>query len=201
MVQEQIEHRGIRDTGVLKAMLKIPRHYFVPPPYEERAYNDAPLPIGGNQTISQPYIVAYMSQALELRKGQKVLEVGTGSGYQTAVLSELGGHVCTMEFLPELSEQAKMLLREMGYASIRFHVGNGWKGWPEEAPFDRILVTAAAEKISPALVDQLKERGRMVVPVGRDFQQLVIGVKEHGVLQETETIAVRFVPLVKAEKS
>src|SRR5438552_7388534 len=166
MVEEQLAHRGITDERVLAAMRRVPRHLFVEEPLRDRAHGDHPLPIGEEQTISQPYIVGLMSQLLELRGPEKILEVGTGSGYQTAVLAELARRVCTIERLPRLAERARALLEQLGYDNVWVRVGSGTLGWPDEAPFDRILVTAGGPSIPPPLFQPLGEGGRMVVPVG-----------------------------------
>lgn len=198
MVDEQIAARGVRDARVLAAMAKVPRHRFVPPAWRGQAYADHPLPIGQGQTISQPFIVAYMTELLALKGGEKVLEVGTGSGYQAAVLAELAGRVCSIEIIPELSETAGRALAELGYGNVSLRVGDGWRGWPEEAPFDAIIVTAAPEVVPPDLVAQLRPGGRMVLPVGpRAWQDLVLVTKApDGTVAATRLEPVRFVPLV-----
>jgi len=197
MVAAQIEARGISDAAVLAAMRKVPRHRFVPPSLVDDAYMDSPLPIGLQQTISQPYIVAYMSEALRVGRQHKVLEIGTGSGYQAAVLGELAGAVYTIEIVPELGERARVLLEELGYANVHVRVGDGYLGWPEQAPFDRIIVTAAPDHVPPPLVDQLAIGGHLVIPVGRWEQEMTIVTKtDRGVVTRT-TIPVRFVPLTR----
>lgn len=198
MVDEQIAARGVRDPRVLAAMAKVPRHLFVPPAWRGQAYADHPLPIGQGQTISQPFIVAHMTALLALKGGEKVLEVGTGSGYQAAVLAELAGRVCSIEIIPELSAGADKALAELGYANVSLKVGDGWRGWPEEAPFDAIMVTAAPEVTPPELVAQLKPGGRMVLPVGpRAWQELVLITKSaDSAVTATRLEPVRFVPLV-----
>ena len=196
MVEYQIRRRGVRDKKVLKAMLKVPRHLFVPEQMKELAYGDEPLPIGESQTISQPYIVAYMTEALKLRGREKVLEIGTGSGYQTAVLAEIVREVYTVELIPELSRRAQEVLQKLGYQNIHFRVGDGTRGWPEEAPFEAILVTAAPPAVPPALVEQLTIGGRMVIPVGTDFQELVLVTRKEQGWEEQRLIGVRFVPLI-----
>ena len=196
MVAEQIETRGIEDTAVLDVMRRVPRQLFVPAEHRDQAYFDGPLPIGHEQTISQPYIVAYMTEKLDIRKEDRVLEIGTGSGYQTAVLANLAAQVYTVEFNKTLAEEARLRLGAMGYTNIRFRTGNGWRGWPEEAPFDKIMVTAAPGKVPEALLAQLKEGGKIVIPVGSETQELIEGEKRHGILQENSKIPVRFVPLV-----
>lgn len=197
MVATQIRTRGIRDPRVLAAMERVPRHEFVPNRMIPSAYADEPLPIGHGQTISQPFIVAYMSEALGLRGDEKVLEVGTGSGYQTAVIADLASSIWTVEWIEELSETARLKLEGLGYGNIHYRVGNGALGWPEEAPFDAIIVTAVASVVPPVLLDQLADPGRMILPVGRDVQELVLIVKEGGRITENRLIGVRFVPLVE----
>jgi protein-L-isoaspartate(D-aspartate) O-methyltransferase len=177
-------------------MSKIPRHRFVPEHLRKRAYDDEPLPIGHAQTISQPYIVAYMTEALALTGTERVLEVGTGSGYQTAVLAEVAKEVLTVEIVAPLSQGAEEVLGELGYANIRFRTGDGADGWPEEAPFDAIMVTAAPAVVPRALTDQLGEGGRMVIPVGEYSQELVLVRREGGRLSESRLLGVRFVPLI-----
>jgi protein-L-isoaspartate(D-aspartate) O-methyltransferase len=198
MVARQLQGRGIAEVRVLAAMGKVPRHLFVPPALAPRAYGDYPLPIGGGQTISQPYIVALMSQWAEVKPGDKVLEVGTGSGYQAAVLAELTDKVFSIEIKPELARSAAARLKELGYGRVRVKAGDGYLGWPEEAPFDAILVTAAAPKVPPALAAQLKEGGHLVIPLGEagGDQTLVRLRKVGGELKEEERLPVRFVPLV-----
>jgi protein-L-isoaspartate(D-aspartate) O-methyltransferase len=178
-------------------MAKVPRHLFVPEHLRGRAYADEPLPIGEGQTISQPYIVAYMTEALGLKGGERVLEIGTGSGYQTAVLAECGGQVWTVEILESLSRQARSVLDGLGYTGVHYRVGDGWAGWPEEAPFDAIIVTAAAAEMPAALEDQLAVGGRMVVPVGTDLQELVLVRRRKSGLTRERLLAVRFVPLIR----
>lgn len=200
MVDEQIVARGIKDEKVLEAMLKVPRHLFVPEGFLHQAYEDYPLPIGQGQTISQPYIVAAMTEALQVNKGHKVLEIGTGSGYQTAILAELAEMVYTVEIVEELSLAARKVLNRLDYRNIRFRVGDGNEGWKEFAPFDRVMVTAAAENIPYALIEQLVEGGRMVVPVGSyGSQSLVLGVKHKNRLVQRHLMDVVFVPLVKGK--
>ena len=199
MVAEQLKGRDITDPRVLAAMGKVPRHRFVPDDLGPQAYNDNPLPIGSGQTISQPYIVALMTQWAEVKSGDKVLEVGTGSGYQAAVLAELTDRVWSIELKPELAEAAEKRLRALGYGPIHLHWGDGYQGWPEEAPFDAILVTATAPEVPPALQKQLKEGGRLVIPVGypESIQQLLLLRKVNGELRKEKSLPVRFVPLVK----
>lgn len=202
MVAEQLQGRDITDSRVLAAMGTVPRHRFVPEHLAPLAYNDHPLPIGSDQTISQPYIVALMTQWAEIKPGDKVLEVGTGSGYQAAILAELTDRVFSIELIPELADAAKKRLRSLGYDRIRVLNGDGYQGWPEEAPFDAILVTATAPEVPPALKKQLKEGGRLVIPVGSPgtIQQLLRLRKVNGELKEEERLPVRFVPLVKPKK-
>jgi len=199
MVDAQLIGRGIRDRAVLDAMRRVPRHRFVPEDLQARAYDDGALPIGENQTISQPFIVAYMTEALELKPSDRVLEVGTGSGYQTAILAELAREVYTMEIRSGLAGQAKSLLEELGYTNIRTRLGDGYAGWPEAAPFDKIIVTAAPHDVPQALVDQLAVGGIMVVPVGRGDQMMIVIHQTPEGVTTRETIPVRFVPMVKQE--
>jgi protein-L-isoaspartate(D-aspartate) O-methyltransferase len=199
MADTQIRARGVCDRRVLAAMEKVPRHLFVPENVRGAAHADEPLPIGEGQTISQPYIVAYMTEALGLVDTEKVLEVGTGSGYQTAVLAELVREVFTLEIVERLSLRARGILDGLGYGNIHFRIGDGSEGWPEAAPFDAIMVTAAAACIPEPLEDQLAVGGRMIVPVGTDSQELIlVHKKEKGLLRRERLLAVRFVPLVKA---
>ncbi len=196
MVEQQIRRRGVREPGVVRAMSEVPRHLFIPESLRSQAYEDGPLPIGDGQTISQPYIVALMTELLELRGGEKVLEIGTGSGYQAAILSRLAGEVYTIEIRESLARKARETLDALGYDNIRFRVGDGSLGWPEAAPFDGIIVTAAPEEIPAALIEQLREGGRMVIPVGDYFQDLwVITKTADGILKRKEA-AVRFVPMI-----
>ncbi len=195
MVDMQLAKRGIRDADVLSAMRRLPRHLFVPESVREYAYGDHPLPIGAEQTISQPYIVAYMTEALGLGRGDRVLEIGTGSGYQTAVLAELVDSVYTIEIVEVLAERSAKTLRELGYNNIHARTGDGWGGWPEAAPFDAIIVTAAPSAVPELLVEQLKEGGRLLLPVGDRTQQLLRLRKEGGVVQADTLLPVRFVPM------
>ena len=195
MVSEQLVPRGITDADVLEAMRKVPRHLFVPPREAPNAYDDRPLPIGAEQTISQPYIVAYMTQALDLAPSDRVLEVGTGSGYQAAVLGEIVREVFTIEIVPELAREAEKTLRQLGYDNVHVRQGDGYRGWSSEAPFDAIIVTAAPRSIPKPLVDQLAMNGRMVVPVGDWYQEMVILTKTSEGVIEQRTIPVRFVPM------
>ena len=198
MADSQIRARGVRDARVLAAMEKVPRHLFVPAGMRRYAYADEPLPIGEGQTISQPYIVAYMTEALGLGGEERVLEVGSGSGYQTAILAELVREVWTVEIVEALSRRARSVLDGLGYGNIHYRVGDGSEGWPQSAPFDAVMVTAAAAEIPDSLEAQLAAGGRMIVPVGTDFQELVLIRKEKKGLKREKLLAVRFVPLVKA---
>ncbi len=197
MVSDQIEHRGVEDKRVLEAMRAVPRHKYVPDTMVPHAYLDRPLPIGLDQTISQPFIVALMSELLEVSPGDRVLEIGTGSGYQAAVLAEMGAEVFTIEILCELAERAERDLQATGYEAIEIRCGDGYKGWPEEAPFDRIIVTAAPPELPEALVDQLDVGGRLVVPVGEHRQMLqVVERIDEDTVETSDTMPVRFVPMV-----
>jgi protein-L-isoaspartate(D-aspartate) O-methyltransferase len=181
-------------------MRKVPRHLFVPPDRQRLAYADHPLPIGNDQTISQPYIVAYMTQALEVQPSHKVLEIGTGSGYQAAVLGELAAQVYTIEIVAELAERSKRTLASAGYANVHVRHGDGYAGWPEQAPFDAIMVTAAPDHVPQPLIDQLAPGGRMIIPVGDYFQELrLIQRTEKGVV-ERSSLPVRFVPLTRNKR-
>ena len=202
MVREQIEARGVRDARVLAAMRKVPRHLFVPLDALPYAYSDQPLPIGNAQTISQPYIVAFMTEALELKPQDRVLEIGTGSGYQAAVLAELVAQVYSIEIVEPLGKQAADRLNQMRYGNIKLRIGDGYRGWPEAAPFNAIMVTAAPDHVPPVLIDQLAEGGRLVLPVGRFFQNLLrVRRTPEGIKQE-DLLPVRFVPMVgEAEKA
>ena len=195
MVKIQVERRGIADQRVLAALKKVPRHRFVPPDLKERAYDDGALPIGEGQTISQPYIVAIMTELLRLKGDEKVLEIGTGSGYQAAVLAEVVRHVYTIEIVESLAETGERRLRELGYTNVTVRCGDGYRGWPEEAPFDAVIVTAAPEHIPQPLIDQLRVGGRMVIPVGRFDQDLMLLVKEEEGVRKEQVIPVRFVPM------
>ena len=195
MVETQIKARGVKDHRVLAAMLKVERHLFVPKDLQTSAYSDQPLPIGEGQTISQPYIVALMTELLELKGEEKVLEVGTGSGYQAAVLAELAKEVYTVDIIEKLAFSAEKLLLEMGYKNIKVKAGDGYLGWPEAAPFDAIIVTCAPDHIPKPLLDQLKEGGRMVIPVGEYTQELKKIVKRAGKIETTNIIPVIFVPM------
>lgn len=198
MVRTQIVERGVRDSATLRAMEKVPRHKFVPPELTQYAYGDSPLPIGYEQTISQPYIVAFMTELIRPRRGQHVLEVGTGSGYQAAVLAEIVDSVYSIELIPELAETAAERLRRLGYRNVVVRQGDGYIGWEEHAPFDAILVTAAAEEIPKPLIEQLKDGGIMVLPVGPGvWEQSLTVVKRRGSDVVVDTVLpVRFVPLI-----
>ncbi|MGD8371928.1 MAG: protein-L-isoaspartate(D-aspartate) O-methyltransferase [Syntrophobacterales bacterium] len=203
MVRSQMMHRypGVRDKPVLEAMRQVPRHLFVPWALKRAAHADRPLPIGHGQTISQPYIVGLMTQALKMKPDGKVLEIGTGSGYQAAVLSELTPRVFTIEIIRALGEEARERLQKLGYQTIQAKIGDGYFGWPEEAPFDGIIVTCAAGHIPPPLIEQLREGGRMVIPVGGTFevQRLMVVTKDQeGKVQTEELLPVRFVPMTGA---
>ena len=198
MVREQIEARGIKSPKVLEALRKVERHRFVPKPYRLQAYIDYPLPIGEEQTISQPYIVALMTEALDLDSSSKVLEVGTGSGYQAAVLAEICNSVYTIEIIESLGKKAKTLLTQLGYKNVHVKIGDGYKGWEAFSPFDGIIVTCAPTHIPEPLKEQLAEGGKMVIPVGgRQVQELVLLSKEKGRLIQRSIIPVRFVPMLK----
>ena len=198
MVKIQIEARGITDENVLSAMRKVERHRFVPPEYQDQAYGDFPLPIGMRQTISQPYIVALMTEVLDLDSTKKVLEIGTGSGYQAAVLAEICDSVYTIEIIDILGKRAEKLLSIMGYTNIKVKIGDGYQGWKEYVPFDAIIVTCAPLQIPQPLKDQLIEGGKMVIPVGMRFaQELVLLTKIKGKIRKTSIIPVRFVPMIR----
>ena len=198
---EVIRRHGMTDERVLAAMSTVRRHLFIPEAYRRaNAYGDHPCPIGHDQTISQPFIVAYMTWKMDLQPGEKVLEIGTGSGYQAAVLAELGIQVYSIEIVPELASHARAVLSEAGYKSVHVLAGDGYKGWPVHAPFDAIIVTCAPADIPQALVDQLREGGRMILPLGRYHQRLVILRKRKGRVVQENDLAVRFVPMVKGEE-
>ncbi len=202
MVREQMEARDIRDPRVLAAMRAVPRHLFVPVDERPFSYTDRPLAIGEGQTISQPYIVALMTQLLHLQGGEKVLEVGTGSGYQAAVLEAMGTRVFSIEIICPLAERAGKTLEAAGYRNVTVRCGDGYRGWPEQAPFDAVIVTAAPDHIPQPLVDQLKDEGLMVIPVGEIHQELVLLRKRGGKVIEQDIIPVRFVPMTgEAEKA
>jgi protein-L-isoaspartate(D-aspartate) O-methyltransferase len=196
MVRTQIEARGIRDPAVLSALRTVPRHEFVSESLHGRAYEDRPLPLGWGQTISQPYIVACMTELARLRGGEVVLEVGTGSGYQAAVLAEIAERVCTMELIEPLARRAAETLLRLRYHRVVVRFGDGSVGWPEVAPFDAILLTAAPARVPPALCDQLKEGGRLVAPVGTDVQKLRLFERRQGRLRKRDLMPVRFVPMI-----
>lgn len=200
MVREQLLARDIRDPQVLAAMKAVPRHLFVPEPQRRDAYNDHPLPIGHGQTISQPYIVAFMTQALDVERAHKVLEIGTGSGYQAAVLAHLVRDVYTIEIVAPLADRARTTLEELGVRNVEVRTGNGYLGWPEAAPFDRIIVTAAPDAVPRALVEQLKLGGIMAIPVGVDTQELRILRRNPDGLETLQTLPVRFVPMTGKPK-
>jgi protein-L-isoaspartate(D-aspartate) O-methyltransferase len=196
MVETQIAARGVREARVLAAMREVPRHLFVDPARRAEAYEDHPLPIAGNQTISQPYIVALMTELLELAPTARVLEIGTGSGYQSAVLGRCAREVYSIEILPELAQSAAAKLKELRYDNVTVRAGDGYRGWPEHAPFDGIIVTAAPERIPEPLLEQLATGGRMVIPVGGFFQELKVFHKgADGKITEKDIIPVRFVPM------
>jgi protein-L-isoaspartate(D-aspartate) O-methyltransferase len=197
MVEQQLRRRDIKDPRVLEVMGRIPRHLLVPEHLRREAYEDYPLSIGHGQTISQPYIVAFMTQALDVKPGHKVLEIGTGSGYQAAVLAELAREVYTIEIVEPLGKSAREALASLGYRNVHVRIGDGYQGWPEEAPFDRVIVTAAPEDVPPALVEQLATGGLMAVPVGTVFQELKILRKTPAGLETLARMPVRFVPMVK----
>lgn len=198
MVEDQIERRGITDPAVLAAMRAVPRHRFVPSDQADAAYDDRALPIGFGQTISQPYIVAFMTQALKLTPEHRVLEVGTGSGYQAAVLGQIVAEVQTIEIVPALAERARALLAELGYSNVHVRTGDAYAGLPELAPFDRIIVTAAPDHAPQPLIDQLAEGGRMIVPVGIAQQQLILLTKAPAGVQCEPLLDVVFVPLTRS---
>ena len=195
MVEQQLRARDIRHAAVLEAMGRVPRHLFVPEDERASAYGDFPLPIGHAQTISQPYIVAFMTEALDVSKNHRVLEIGTGSGYQAAILGELAREVYTIEIVTPLAERARDTLKSLGYTNIHVRAGNGYAGWPEAAPFDRIMVTAAPDEVPPALVEQLKVDGLMAIPVGVGDQILQVMRKTPSGMTILKTLPVRFVPM------
>jgi protein-L-isoaspartate(D-aspartate) O-methyltransferase len=196
MVETQIVSRGIKDERVIAAMKKVPRHLFVPPEMIDYAYNDEPVPIGEGQTISQPYIVAYMTEALHLQPEDRVLEIGTGSGYQTAILAELVKEVFTVEIIASLSLRAQEVLGKLGYRNIYFKIGDGTFGWEENSPYEAIMVTAAPARIPEQLEKQLKPGGRLVIPVGSTFQDLYLVTREKDGFKRKKLLPVRFVPLI-----
>jgi protein-L-isoaspartate(D-aspartate) O-methyltransferase len=198
MVEKQLKPRGISDDRVLAAMGKVPREEFIPVGAQADAYQDGPLPIGYDQTISQPYIVAFMTEQLRPKSGDRVLEIGSGSGYQAAILAELVSDVYTIEIVEPLAKTAEATLQRLRYKNIHTRVGDGYKGWPEVAPFDAIIVTCAPDKVPQPLIDQLKDGGRMVIPVGERFaQQLYLLEKSNGQLKQSATLPVRFVPMLR----
>lgn len=196
MVRSQLAARGIKDVKVLDVMKKVPRHMFVPESMLSHAYSDEPLPIGEGQTISQPYIVAYMTEVLALQGGERVLEIGTGSGYQTAILAEIAQQVFTVEFVGALSHRAQEVLKKLKYTNILYKIGDGTFGWEERAPFDAIMVTAAPDKVPHSLEEQLKIGGRMIIPVGSAIQELVFVTRGKKKFKRKKLLPVRFVPLV-----
>lgn len=198
MVKNQLVGRGIKDKRVLEAMRKVARHLFIPENMRSYAYNDEPLPIGEGQTISQPYIVAYMTEALQLNGSERVLEIGTGSGYQTAILNEIVKEIFTLELIGSLSVKAQEVLKELKYVNIFFKIGDGTLGWKEHAPYDAIMVTAAPAGVPKALKEQLKMYGKMIIPVGATFQELVLVIREKKKFKIKKLLPVRFVPLVSA---
>ena len=198
MVTEQLKARGISDERVLNAMNKVPREEFVPPDSRAGSYENGPLPIGYGQTISQPYIVAFMTEQLRLKPSDRVLEIGTGSGYQAAILAELMSQVYSIEIVEPLAKNAEATLQRLGYENVHVKIGDGYKGWPEAAPFDAIIVTCAPDRVPQPLVDQLKDGGRMVIPVGdRIAQELYLLEKKNGQLKQSATLPVRFVPMAR----
>jgi protein-L-isoaspartate(D-aspartate) O-methyltransferase len=198
MVREQIEKRGVSDRRVLQAMQEVPRHLFVPEAARANAYDDAPLPIGDGQTISQPYIVAFMTEAVGPRPTDRVLELGTGSGYQTAILSRLVRHVYSIEVRAQLAEAARVRLSDLGYTNVSVRIDDGSSGWPEEAPFDAIVVTAAPREIPPALLEQVDVDGRLVIPLGTLDQELVRMTRRPTGFEREVLLPVRFVPLTRS---
>lgn len=201
MVRRQLEKRDIDHQPTLEAMRNVERHLFVPPGQRRRAYDDGPVPIGHGQTISQPYIVAYMTRLIEPGPDDKILEIGTGSGYQAAVLGEIVEQVYTIEIIPELGNRAKRLLNDLDYQNVEVFIGDGYHGLEEHAPFDAIVVTAAAEHIPPPLIEQLKDNGKMIIPVGSPFlvQTLMLVEKKGGNIKTTNLMPVRFVPFTRKE--
>ena len=202
MVKDQIEKRGIQNKGVLRVMRETPRHLFIPEHLIDVAYEDSPLPIGEGQTISQPYIVALMTELLELKGNERVLEIGTGSGYQSAVLSPLAKEIYSIEIIKSLAERAGSTLKEMQYNHVIVKYGDGYEGWVEYSPFDAIIVTAAPDEVPKALIDQLKVGGRLVLPLGTRFQELKVITKiDDDKIGEKNIISVRFVPMVRSNNS
>jgi len=202
MVRTQIARQGIKDPLVLKAMREVPRHLFVPEALRAHAYEDRALPVGEHQTISQPYIVALMTELARVEPGKRLLEVGTGSGYQAAILAQIGARVYTVEIIPALARRARQTLDSLGYRNIEYRVGDGYRGWPEAAPFGAILVTAAPDHIPPALVNQLEVGGRLVIPVGTSVQKLIVITRTADGVRREEIIPVQFVPMTgEAQRS
>lgn len=197
MIARQIRARGVRDQRVLKALAEIPREHFVPLEYRDKAFDDAPLPIGFNQTISQPYIVAYMTELLQVEPADRVLEIGTGSGYQTAILAKLAREIYSVDIIPELFELATRRLDALAIKNAFLKCGDGNQGWLEHAPFDKIIATAAASRLPEAWREQLREGGRLAAPLGTEDQKIILGRMENGFFRTVETIPVRFVPLVQ----
>jgi len=196
MVERQLKASGIKDERVLAAMGKVPREAFVPLQSRAASYEDGQLPIGYDQTISQPYIVAFMTEQLRLKPSDRVLEIGTGSGYQAAILAELVSEIYSIEIIEPLTKNAEATLQRLGYKNVHLKIGNGYKGWPDAAPFDAIIVTCAPEKVPQPLIDQMKDGGRVVIPVGERFaQQLYLMEKKNGQIKESVTLPVRFVPM------
>jgi protein-L-isoaspartate(D-aspartate) O-methyltransferase len=201
MVESQIIARGIRNTAVIQAMLNVPRHEFVPEELRDEAYNDNPIPVGLGQTISQPYIVALMTELLNPASGRKILEVGTGSGYQSAVLAETGCDLYTIEIVENLAERARLILENLGYSNITYKIGDGYQGWEEHAPFDGIIVTAAPGHVPAKLLEQLRVNGKMVIPVGDESQELQLVEKTETGITKKRITAVRFVPMTGESES
>jgi protein-L-isoaspartate(D-aspartate) O-methyltransferase len=199
MVASQLISRGIADKNVLRVMENTPRHLFIPENLRQEAYHDGPLPIGEGQTISQPFVVAIMTELLRLKGDEKVLEIGTGSGYQAAVLAQLADTCYSIELIKKLADDASALLKQLGYTNVIAKCGDGYRGWPEHAPFDRIIVTAAPAEIPKALIEQLKPDGIMVLPVGKFYQELIVVTKTKKGINRERIIPVRFVPMVKPD--
>ncbi len=197
MIEYQLRDRGIQDERVLTAMSKVPRHQFVDSSWRNLAYSDRPLPIGHQQTISQPYIVAYMTEATEISTNAKVLEIGTGCGYQAAVLGEIAKKVYSIEIIPQLAARARQTLSQLGYENIEVKTGDGYQGWAEHAPYDAIIVTAAPKRIPQPLIDQLAINGKMVIPVGTWHQEIFVLTKTQNGMVEERTLPVRFVPMIR----
>lgn len=202
MVEKQIRARGITDPDILDAFLQVERHWFVPEELKEMAYNDSPLPIGEGQTISQPYVVAFMTQHLQIKPSQKVLEIGTGSGYQTAILAELKAEVYSIEIIENLALKAEEILNSIGYTNIHLNIGDGYQGWAEFAPYDAIIVTCAPSKIPEPLIEQLSDNGKMIIPVGErgSVQELILLEKKKGRIKQKGILPVRFVPMINELK-